>query len=418
MSAPRDPRRPARRRAAGVRPTSTAGPRTSPGCGRPRSRTPSRPGRPCTGPALLGVLWSNDHNAKRATPSGARQSVIRVWGGRHGMPGAVAGSPSSNTEGPFPPPMADETVDFERVTKVYREESSKKTLSRLEPDFYGKLAVYLKGLERKATEAVAKSPNSPQAMLLQDELRKVLKKRDQIFQYRERKIALLASLRASGGEADISGLATPEAELFDRLVGLLKQAREVAFGAAMAPAPGPATATPSPPPPRPRPRVPEARGAPEKDCPARPEGPRRRPRARGHPLVRGDRREVHAEEGGRRHAPPRDREGPHRPREGPDRPDSGRVSPGMDTPFLLALSRRRSQTHFESRSVSRRESASYRRLQIARPSAPRWRVTMNARLPVRRTCISRSRRDPIAPPANHKAISRASSWSPAATAFS
>src|SRR3990170_4778564 len=174
MSAPRDPRRPARRRAAGVRPTSTAGPRTSPGCGRPRSRTPSRPGRPCTGPALLGVLWSN-------------------------------------TGGPSPPPMADETVDFERVTKVYREESSKKTLSRLEPDFYGTLAVYLKGLERKATEAVAKSPNSPQAMLLQDELRKVLKKRDQIFQYRERKIALLASLRASGGEADISGLATPEA---------------------------------------------------------------------------------------------------------------------------------------------------------------------------------------------------------------
>jgi len=172
------------------------------------------------------------------------------------MPGAVAGSPSSNTEGPFPPPMADETVDFERVTKVYREESSKKTLSRLEPDFYGKLAVYLKGLERKATEAVAKSPNSPQAMLLQDELRKVLKKRDQIFQYRERKIALLASLRASGGEADISGLATPEAELFDRLVGLLKQAREVAFGAAMPPAPGPAR--PSAPPPAAAPTAPAA----------------------------------------------------------------------------------------------------------------------------------------------------------------
>lgn len=147
--------------------------------------------------------------------------------------------------------MADEAVDFERVTKVYREESSKKTLSRLEPDFYGKLAVYLKALEGKATEAVAKAPNSPQSMLLQDELRKVLKKRDQIFQYRERKIGLLASLKASGGDTDISGLATPEAELFDKLVGLLKQAREVAFGAAMAPAPGPATATPAPLPPVP-----------------------------------------------------------------------------------------------------------------------------------------------------------------------
>ncbi len=141
--------------------------------------------------------------------------------------------------------MADEAVDFERVTKVYREESSKKTLARLEPDFYGKLAVYIKALEQKASEAVGKSPNSPQSMLLQDELRKVVKKRDQIFQYRERKIGLLASLKASGGEADVSGLATPEAELFDKLVALLKQARDVAFGAAMAPAPGPATATPT-----------------------------------------------------------------------------------------------------------------------------------------------------------------------------
>ena len=43
-------------------------------------------------------------------------------------------------------PMADEEVNFERVTKVYREESSKKSLSRLEPDFFGKLARYLRNL--------------------------------------------------------------------------------------------------------------------------------------------------------------------------------------------------------------------------------------------------------------------------------
>src|SRR4030067_288434 len=93
-------------------------------------------------------------------------------------------------------------------------------------------------------------------MLLQDELRKVLQKRDQVSRARGRKTALLAPLRASGGDADISGRATPDAELFDRLVGLLKQAREVAFGAAMAPAPGPATATPAPPPPAPPPGPP------------------------------------------------------------------------------------------------------------------------------------------------------------------
>jgi DNA replication initiation complex subunit (GINS family) len=144
--------------------------------------------------------------------------------------------------------MADELVDFERVTKVYREESSKKTLSRLEPDFYGKLGTYLRGLEARAAEEVTKGPNSPKAMLLQDELRKVLKKRDQIFQYRERKIALLASSKASGGEADVSGLAAPEAELFAHLVALLKQTREAAFaGGGLPPAPAPAPATAPPP---------------------------------------------------------------------------------------------------------------------------------------------------------------------------
>ena len=141
--------------------------------------------------------------------------------------------------------MADEEVNFERVTKIYREESSKKVLSRLEPDFYGKLATYVRTLEAKAAEEVVKGPNSTKAMLLQDELRKVLKKREQIVQYRQRKIALLAASKANGGEADIAGLAMPEAELYERLLATLSQARQVAFGATPA-TPSPPTA-PAPP---------------------------------------------------------------------------------------------------------------------------------------------------------------------------
>ena len=158
------------------------------------------------------------------------------------------------------PGMADEEVNFERVTKVYREESSKKTLSRLEPDFYGRLATYLRNLEKKAAEEVAKGPNSTKAMMLQDELRKVSKKREQIVQYRQRKIALLASSKANGGEADVTGLATPEAELFDRLVGLLSQARELAFGGA--PPVAPPAPTTAPPAPTPRPPAPAPSPAP------------------------------------------------------------------------------------------------------------------------------------------------------------
>jgi len=149
------------------------------------------------------------------------------------------------------PAMADEEVNFERVTKIYREESSKKTLSRLEPDFYRKVATYVRALEAKAAEEVVKGPNSAKAMLLQDELRKVLKKREQIVQYRQRKIALLAASKANGGEADVAGLATPEADLFERLLETLSQSRQVAFGAT--PATAPSTPTPAAAPPAPAP---------------------------------------------------------------------------------------------------------------------------------------------------------------------
>src|SRR6266516_245461 len=41
----------------------------------------------------------------------------------------------------------EEEVNFERVTKVYREESGKKTLVNLEADFYDKLAAYVARLD-------------------------------------------------------------------------------------------------------------------------------------------------------------------------------------------------------------------------------------------------------------------------------
>ena len=134
-------------------------------------------------------------------------------------------------------------MNFERVTKVYREESGKKTLVNLEADFYDKLAAYVVRLDEAANTEAQKDPNSPKALLLQDELRKVRKRRDQIFTYRERKLALLASSRASGAEVEVPHLTTQERALFDGMVGLLQKSRADAFG-------GPPTATgeaPSPP---------------------------------------------------------------------------------------------------------------------------------------------------------------------------
>src|SRR2546422_8403610 len=149
-----------------------------------------------------------------------------------------------------PPDMrivpGEEEVNFERVTKVYREESGKKTLVALEADFYDKLSSYIGRLEESANKEAQKDPNSPKALLLQDELRKVCKRRDQIFTYRERKLALLASSRASGSEVEGPNLPAHERFLFDNMVALLRKSRTDAFGGSafgVEPAPPPATST-------------------------------------------------------------------------------------------------------------------------------------------------------------------------------
>ncbi len=124
----------------------------------------------------------------------------------------------------------EEEVNFERVTKVYREESGKKTLVVLEVDFYDRLASYIARLDESANKEVQKNPNSAKALMLQDELRKVRKRRDQIFTYRERKLALLASSRASGAEVEVPNLPAQERGLFETMVALLAKSRADAFG--------------------------------------------------------------------------------------------------------------------------------------------------------------------------------------------
>src|SRR5256886_13736021 len=87
-----------------------------------------------------------------------------------------------------------------------------------------------KKIDEVANAEAQKDPNSPKALLLQDELRKVRKRRDQIFTYRERKLALLASSRASGAEVDVPNLPAQERGLFDGMVDLLGKSRADAFG--------------------------------------------------------------------------------------------------------------------------------------------------------------------------------------------
>lgn len=126
--------------------------------------------------------------------------------------------------------MAGEEISFERVSQVYREEGRRKTLVQLEPDFWERLLAYAKRLERDAEAEASRGATSPKATLLRDELRKVQKARDQIYAYRERKIATLACSQASGSAVDTKPLTRLEQDVFTRLVEALTGGRGEAWG--------------------------------------------------------------------------------------------------------------------------------------------------------------------------------------------
>jgi DNA replication initiation complex subunit (GINS family) len=125
--------------------------------------------------------------------------------------------------------MAEEGVSFERITRIYREETSKNMLTKLEADFYDKMNAYFEDLKSRANKELSKDAHSSKAVMLQDEVRKVKQKRDQIYRARERKIVLMASSRVGGTEVDTKVLTKNEKALFGMLVESLKGARAEIF---------------------------------------------------------------------------------------------------------------------------------------------------------------------------------------------
>jgi len=167
--------------------------------------------------------------------------------------------------GPFRTPVA-EPLSFARVTAVYRQEKDGRSLAALEEDFYERLEVHLQGLREEHRQTTA-AGNLAQARMLEDEIGKTERKREQIITERERKIAMMASQRASGVAVEVRGLARLELDLLDRLEALLRDSRRRAVGHAPLP-PQVAGATPAP--------VPPPSSAPPAAAPALPAEPAER----------------------------------------------------------------------------------------------------------------------------------------------
>ncbi len=139
--------------------------------------------------------------------------------------------------------MAGDEIGLEQVLQVYRGESRRKGLTTLEPDFWERVQAYVAGLEADLAQETARDPNSAKAALLRDELKKVLKRREQIWQYRGRKMALMAWSAAAGATTDTGVLTPLEAESFEELMVVLDASRRRVFGKGEV---GPAKAPPQP----------------------------------------------------------------------------------------------------------------------------------------------------------------------------
>lgn len=161
----------------------------------------------------------------------------------------MPGSPLKRSARPFPPHhphittslcdiVAEEPITLERILQAYREESQRRALSPLEADFWERVQALVTGLRDDLEAESAQDPNSAKAALLRDELKKVLKRRDQIYQYRERKQALLAASAASGAQVDTSPLTSVERQAFQATVEVFQAGRERAFGGTPRETPG------------------------------------------------------------------------------------------------------------------------------------------------------------------------------------
>ena len=117
-----------------------------------------------------------------------------------------------------------EEMSFGKITQLYREERKNKRLSEISPIFYSQLAEYLSRLHDELSSE--KNKTSTKTKMLKDEIEKALKKAEHIYEYRERKIALSALSKASGGMPDEELMVKSERALHDDLVTLIKKYRD------------------------------------------------------------------------------------------------------------------------------------------------------------------------------------------------
>ena len=120
-------------------------------------------------------------------------------------------------------------LNYNDITKIYRTEQGSTEISEIRKDFYPSLREYIEGMKKESEEEIRRDPYSSKASSKANEIKKVTQKGNQIFQFRQKKVMLMALRESNGGKVDVSRLTDEEKHFFDDMTDRLKAVRSAAM---------------------------------------------------------------------------------------------------------------------------------------------------------------------------------------------
>jgi len=140
--------------------------------------------------------------------------------------------------------MTGDGIGFTEISDVYRNERQSKTLTKLPLDFFARAEDHLRMLKEEHCAAIL-IPNNPNSMMLWDQISKLDRRLQHIYEIRERKIAL-AALDKMVGAAQPDNMTRRDKMLYDSLVQTLSAFRQIPDGKECTPPPAPPEPRPEP----------------------------------------------------------------------------------------------------------------------------------------------------------------------------
>ncbi|PKK86274.1 MAG: hypothetical protein CVT48_01935 [Thermoplasmata archaeon HGW-Thermoplasmata-1] len=121
--------------------------------------------------------------------------------------------------------MEPDELSYIDLRNIIKSEKNAPKLTKLDGGFYRVVARRITALENEFMNHQRVNPSSRKLLLIADELRNTKRLFDEIYEIREKKIALAALSAARGSEPDSNNMTVDEKEFFTALRDILKRGR-------------------------------------------------------------------------------------------------------------------------------------------------------------------------------------------------